>query len=248
MFAVIGGSGVAGLSVMKVIRREIARTPYGEPSGPLVFGEIAGVPVVFIARHGPGHVFPPHCVNYRANMRALQDAGATAVIAIAAVGGISADAKPGSVAVPSQIIDYTYGREHTYFDGNDRRVEHVDFTQPYDESLRQRLLVAAAAANVAVVSDGVYAATQGPRLESAGEINRIANDGGTLVGMTGMPEAGLARELGLAYAHLCVVSNWAAGRGDSATKISHGALMATLDASVGKVQQVIAQLASASQG
>jgi 5'-methylthioinosine phosphorylase len=244
MFAVIGGSGVAGLNVMRVLRREIARTPYGSPSGPLVFGEISGGPMVFLARHGPGHILPPHCVNYRANLRALSDAGVKAVIAIAAVGGITRDSPPGAIVVPHQIIDYTYGREHTYFDGTDRRVEHVDFTQPYDEALRSALLKAANAAKVTTVEGGVYAATQGPRLESAAEINRIANDGGSLVGMTGMPEAGLARELGLAYAHLCVVSNWAAGRGDSEKRISHEHLLATLDANVARVMQVVAQYAT----
>lgn len=243
MLAVIGGSGVAGLNVMKVVRREIVRTHYGEPSAPLVFGEIAGTPMLFLVRHGPGHIHPPHCVNYRANMQALKHCGVTAVVAIAAVGGIGETAGPGNVVVPSQIIDYTYGREHTYFDGADRRVEHVDFTEPYDASLRTALLKAASEARVPVVANGVYAATQGPRLETAAEINRISRDGGTVVGMTGMPEAALARELALPYAHLCVVSNWAAGRGNSKTAISHALIQQTLDDSVGRVQQIIAQFA-----
>jgi 5'-deoxy-5'-methylthioadenosine phosphorylase len=246
MLAVIGGSGVAGLNVMKIIRREIVRTPYGEPSAPLVFGEIAGAAMLFLVRHGPGHIHPPHCVNYRANMQALQHSGATAVVAIAAVGGIGDTAAPGSIVVPSQIIDYTYGREHTYFDGADRRVQHVDFTEPYDAALRENLLKAAKAAGVAAVDDGVYAATQGPRLETGAEINRIARDGGTVVGMTGMPEAALARELGLPYAHLCVVSNWAAGRGDSRRVISHAVIEKTLEHSVNSVQQIILQFAKQS--
>ncbi len=246
MLAVIGGSGVAGLNVMRVLRREIVRTPYGEPSAPLVFGDISGAKVLFLVRHGPGHIHPPHCVNYRANMQALKHSGATAVVAIAAVGGIGDTAAPGKIVVPSQIIDYTYGREHTYFDGADRRVEHIDFTEPYDAALRSNLLTAAKAAGVAAVDDGVYAATQGPRLETAAEINRIARDGGTVVGMTGMPEAALASELGLPYAHLCVVSNWAAGRGDSQRVISHADINKTLEQSVNGVQQILLQFAKAS--
>ncbi len=243
--AVIGGSGLAGLGQMKVMRREVVRTPYGEPSGPLVIGDIHGVGMLFLPRHGPGHVLPPHRVNYRANIWALKESGATGIIAVAAVGGIGADCGPGAIVLPEQIIDYTYGREHTYCDGSDRQVTHVDFTQPYDRGLRQNLLAAAARAGEPVLGTGVYAATQGPRLETAAEIVRLTQDGATLVGMTGMPEAALARELGIPYAHLCVVSNWAAGRGDSQERISHADLQATLDHSIGRVQRVIVALAEA---
>jgi 5'-methylthioinosine phosphorylase len=241
MLAVIGGSGVTGLDIMQVVRREVARTPYGAPSGPLVFGNISEKPALFLARHGPGHIYPPHCVNYRANLQAIKDAGATALIAIAVVGGIADNAAPGTIVIPDQIIDYTYGREHTFFDGTDRRVEHIDFTLPYDESLRSQLLDAAQACGRRALATGVYAATQGPRLETAAEINRIAGDGGTLVGMTGMPEASLARELALPYAHLCVVSNWAAGRGDSVNKISHEDIFSTIESSVADVLKIIEQ-------
>lgn len=241
--AVIGGSGFAGLGQMKVVRREIVRTPYGEPSGPLVIGDIHGVAMLFLPRHGPGHVLPPHRVNYRANLWALKESGATGIIAVAAVGGIGADCGPGTIVLPQQIIDYTYGREHTYCDGSDRQVTHVDFTQPYDHDLRQNLLAAAVRAGEPVLGAGVYAATQGPRLETAAEIARLQRDGASLVGMTGMPEAALARELGIPYAHLCVVSNWAAGCGDSRERISHANLQATLDHSIGRVQRVIVALA-----
>ncbi len=243
MLAVIGGSGLVGLGQMKVIRREIARTPFGEPSGPLVFGEIGEFPVLFIPRHGPGHVLAPHRINYRANVWALQQAGATDVLAVAAVGGITANVGPGVIAVPDQIIDYTYGREHTFCDGSDRTVVHVDFTRPYSDPLRDLLLQAAMMAAETVVSSGVYGATQGPRLETAAEIARMARDGATLVGMTGMPEAALARELSMRYAHLCVVSNWAAGCGDSTVKISHANIDTTLDESIGRVQKIIVALA-----
>ncbi len=229
---------------MRVVRREVARTPFGEPSGPLVFGEMNGVPLLFIARHGPGHVLAPHRVNYRANVWALKQAGATDVLAVAAVGGIALNVGPGVVVIPDQIIDYTYGREHTFCDGSDRNVVHVDFTRPYSDALRERLLEASAAADEAVVSSGVYGASQGPRLETAAEIARMSRDGATLVGMTGMPEAALARELSLRYAHLCVVSNWAAGCGDSMLKISHEAIESTLDESIGRVQKIIASFAT----
>lgn len=245
MFAVIGGSGVVGSTLMNIERRQIARTPYGEPSGPLNFATIGGRPAVFISRHGPGHIYPPHRVNYRANLWALREAGASAVIALAAVGGIGGDSGPGTIVIPDQIIDYTYGREHTFFDGNDKQVVHIDFTLPYDSALRSALISAAQAAGEPVVGKGVYAATQGPRLETAAEINRLAGDGGTLVGMTGMPEAALARELGLAYAHVCVVSNWAAGRGNSVEQISHEAIEATMRGSLERVATIIRAYAMA---
>jgi 5'-methylthioinosine phosphorylase len=244
MLAVIGGSGLAGLGQMKVMRREVARTPFGDPSGLLVFGEMSGAPVLFLARHGPGHILAPHRINYRANVWALQQAGATHIVAVAAVGGIAPDVGPGVIAAPDQMIDYTYGREHTFSDGSDRSVLHVDFTQPYSGELRQAVISAAARATEPLVAHGVYGATQGPRLESAAEITRMARDGATLVGMTGMPEAALARELSIHYAHLCVVSNWAAGCGNSVNAISHDAINDTLDDSIGRVQNIIAALAA----
>jgi 5'-methylthioinosine phosphorylase len=244
MFAVIGGSGVVGSALMELTRRVVARTPYGEPSGPLNFAQISGQDAVFIARHGPGHIHPPHKVNYRANLWALKDAGADAVVSIAAVGGIGVDGEPGNIVVPDQIIDYTYGREHTYFDGGDRQVRHIDFTQPYDAKLRDALLAAARDAGERVINHGTYGATQGPRLETAAEINRMAGDGATLVGMTGMPEAALARELDLPYAHLCVVANWAAGRGNSKEAISHDAIEATMRAAIERVGKIIAAYAA----
>jgi 5'-methylthioinosine phosphorylase len=245
MFAVIGGSGVVGSALMQMERRAVARTPYGEPSGPLVFAKVSGKSTVFIARHGPGHIHPPHKVNYRANIWAVKDAGADAVVSIAAVGGVGVDTAPGAIVIPDQIIDYTYGREHTYFDGGDRQVRHIDFTQPYDAALRTALLSAAESAGERVLSHGTYGATQGPRLETTAEIDRMARDGATLVGMTGMPEAALARELDLPYAHICVVANWAAGRGSSKEEISHDAIERTMEASIARVASIIAAFAAA---
>ncbi|MGH8427053.1 MAG: S-methyl-5'-thioinosine phosphorylase [Gammaproteobacteria bacterium] len=209
--AIIGGTGLTRLAQLEVLHREVVATPYGEPSGPLTYGMLSGHEAVFLPRHGYGHTIPPHRVNYRANLWALKSIGIERVIAIASVGGIREDLEPGWLVVPDQIVDYTSGRESTYFNGD--RVVHAGFTEPYDAGLRALLLAAGKSAGIAVVDGGVYAATQGPRLETAAEINRLENDGCDMVGMTGMPEAGLACELELAYATCAVVTNRAAGRG-----------------------------------
>lgn len=239
MLAIIGGSGLTQLANLAVERREVVRTPYGEPSGPLTFGRICDRPAIFIARHGYGHTIPPHEVNYCANLWALRQAGATCVVSIASVGGIRADLGPGAIVIPHQIIDYTWGRKSTFHEGGDAPVVHVDFTQPYDPELRQVLLEAARDAGLAVTDGGVYAATQGPRLESAAEINRLERDGADIVGMTGMPEAALARELELPYAAITVVSNHAAGRGDSKLGIQFASLEDILRESMERVRRII---------
>jgi 5'-methylthioinosine phosphorylase len=196
-------------------------------------------------RDGPGHTIPPHKINYRANILALKNAGATQIVAVAAVGGIHPDCTPGSLVVPEQIVDYTSGRAHTYFDGQDKHVVHIDFTWPYSRMLRDRLIAAALKANVKIVGSGVYGATNGPRLETAAEIIRMERDGCTLVGMTGMPEAALAREQDVAYTSLAVVANWAAGKGDSSQAISLEMIRATLDESMEQARRVIEQMVQA---
>lgn len=216
MLAIIGGSGLTRLVNMEVTRRLVMRTPYGEPSGALTFGMIRGHEVIFLARHGYAHTIPPHDVNYRANIWALSSQNADHVVSIASVGGIRSDLVPGSLVIPDQIIDYTHGRQSTFFDTRDKPVTHTDFTEPYCEHLRQECIKAAEACGKPFIRGGVYAATQGPRLESAAEINRMERDGADMVGMTGMPEAVLAREAGLCYAAIAVVANYAAGRGNSA--------------------------------
>lgn len=242
MLAIIGGSGLTQLANLDVTRREVVRTPYGEPSGPLTFGRLAGRDLVFIARHGYGHTIPPHRVNYRANIAALREIGASHVVSVASVGGIRSDLGPGVLVVPDQIIDYTWGRNNTFFDGQDGQVRHVDFTEPYDFELRRALLSAAARAGEPVVDGAVYAATPGPRLESAAEINRLERDGANVVGMTGMPEAVLAREAGLAYAAINVVANHAAGRGDSLRSIQMSAIEAMLQEAMTRVRHVLEAL------
>lgn len=243
MLAIIGGSGLTQLSNLDVSHRQVARTPYGEPSGALTFGRICGNDVVFLARHGYGHAIPPHAVNYRANIWALKEHGATHIVSVASVGGIRDDLNPGDVVIPHQIIDYTWGRKSTYFDGNGTPVVHVDFTEPYDAELRQRLIKAAREAGIEIKEGGVYGATQGPRLETAAEINRLERDGADVVGMTGMPEAVLAREAGVPYAAISVVANYAAGRGDSQHGISFEAIQDVLGDSMRHVRNLIESLA-----
>ena len=231
MLAIIGGTGLSQLANLEIVRRQAVRTPYGEPSGALTFGTIHGREVVFLARHGYGHTIPPHKVNYRANIWALQHAGARYVVSLASVGGIRADLGPGQLAVPMQIIDYTWGREGTYFTGIDRSVVHIDFTHPYCEALRERLLRAAQAAAEPILAGGVYAATQGPRLETAAEIDRLERDGADMVGMTGMPEAALA-----------IVVNHAAGRAGSAGGVQMSDINAVSRQIVVRVHRILDQL------
>jgi len=211
--AIIGGSGLTNLKNLHITRREVIRTPYGEPSAPMVFGQLCGKEAVFLPRHGAGHTIPPHEVNYRANIWALKQSGVEKVIAVNAVGGISANyLESGTLVIPDQIIDYTYSREHTYFGSEHKKVAHIDFSYPYCEALRQTILQAAKHAKIKILAQGTYGATQGPRFETAAEIIRMERDGADIVGMTGMPEAGLARELELCYASIALVVNPAAGK------------------------------------
>lgn len=210
--AIIGGTGLTRMTALDIERRERVTTPYGDPSAELVHGRLKGSPVVFLARHGDPHIVPPHKVNYRANLWALRQAGVSRILAVAAVGGITPDMMPGRISIPDQLIDYTYGRSHTFFEDDLDAVTHIDFSLPYTPSLRGSLLTAARMAGLPVVTHGVYGCTQGPRLETAAEISRLERDGCDLVGMTGMPEAALARELELDYACVAIVANWAAGK------------------------------------
>ena len=243
--AIIGGTGLTTLDGLEIVRREPAVTPWGAPSAPLVHGRLAGLGVVFLARHGEPHTIPPHRVNYRANVWALHHAGVRRIVAVAAVGGIRADLGEGAVAVPDQIVDYTWSRAHTFFEDDLDHPVHVDFTFPYCARLRAGLLDAAHRAEVEVADGGTYAATQGPRLESAAEIDRLERDGCDLVGMTGMPEASLARELGMSYAHCAVVANRAAGRGGpkaiTPKAITMEAVRANLESGMDKVRRVLAE-------
>jgi len=216
-------------------------TPWGPPSAPLQSFELAGVRVLFLARHGSPHRFPPHRVNYRANLWALRDAGADRVLAVSAVGGLHTPYGPGALALPDQLIDYSWGREHTYSDSAEAPLLHVDFTWPYEGPLRRALLAAASRAGIGVIDGGCIGVFQGPRLESAAEIERARRDGCDLAGMTSLPEAGLARELGIDYAGVAVVSNWAAGV--AGEHISEDAIAETLREPMGRVRRLVTALA-----
>ncbi|MDH5632984.1 MAG: S-methyl-5'-thioinosine phosphorylase [Gammaproteobacteria bacterium] len=213
MIGIIGGSGLTRLACLEATHREVVRTPYGEPSAPATMGKVCGHDVVFLPRHGPSHTIPPHEVNYRANIWALHKLGVSQVIAVAAVGSITGLSDCG-IMIPDQIIDYTHSREHTFFSGGDKTVTHVDFTEPYCESLRHKLIAGLGILESETRSSGTYGATQGPRFETSAEIRRMERDGVDIVGMTGMPEAVLAREIGLCYATVAVSVNAAAGKGD----------------------------------
>ncbi|WP_240125114.1 S-methyl-5'-thioinosine phosphorylase [Thermomonas alba] len=217
--AVIGGTGVYALGELDDVETHQPLTPYGAPSGPVRVGWYAGKRVAFLARHGEGHSLPPHRINYRANLAALKALGARRVLALNTVGGITERFAPRVLACPDQLIDYTWGRISTICEEPGSPVLHVDFGDPYTPALRQALLRAAVRAGVSVVDGGCYGATQGPRLETRAEIARLRRDGCDLVGMTGMPEAGLARELELDYACLAIVANWAAGAGPDADEV-----------------------------
>ena len=238
--AIIGGTGLTQLDSLEIRDREIVHTPYGEPSAPLTHGSLFGRDILFLPRHGYGHTIPPHKINFRANLWALKQAGAKCVLSVAAVGGIRKDMKPGALAVPDQIIDYTWSRVTTFFEEGLQNVTHIDFTEPYSEMFRQKVIQAAKAARVKVIESGTYAATQGPRLETAAEINRLEKDGCDIVGMTGMPEAALARELELDYAACAVIANLAAGRGIG--EITMKEIEVELARGMAKVGKILEQL------
>jgi 5'-methylthioinosine phosphorylase len=240
--AVIGGTGVYKLAQLDDVETREIDTRYGSPSGPLRIGTLLGHRVAFLARHGEGHSLPPHKINYRANLAALQQIGATRVLALNTVGGIGERFGPRVLACPDQLIDYTWGRISTLCEEPGSEVLHVDFGHPYTPLLRSKVLAAARVTGVAVVDGGCYGATQGPRLETIAEIARLRRDGCDLVGMTGMPEAGLARELGLDYACLAIVANWAAGCGD-AQEITLAEVLANVEAASAGLPELIGELA-----
>ncbi|CAI8824186.1 putative S-methyl-5'-thioinosine phosphorylase [Pseudomonas chlororaphis] len=243
VYAIIGGTGLTRLEGLSLHQSLPLDTPYGAPSADIQKGEYAGREVLFLARHGHPHRFPPHQVNYRANLWALKQAGAEAILAVNAVGGIHPAMGSGHFCVPHQLIDYTSGREHTYFADDLEQVTHIDFSYPYSESLRQRLIAALEAECCEFSSQGVYACTQGPRLETVAEIARLERDGCDIVGMTGMPEAALARELELDYACLALVVNPAAGK--SATVITMAEIEQALQDGMGKVKSTLARVLAA---
>ncbi|MBV1914805.1 MAG: S-methyl-5'-thioinosine phosphorylase [Pseudomonadales bacterium] len=210
--AIIGGSSFVSLASLTNIQNVSLDTEYGVPSSDIKIGEFSGQSVAFLARHGSASQIPPHLINYRANIRALKNLGVEQILAVNTVGGIHTDMPAGSIVIPDQLIDYSWGRESSY--STVEQVIFIEFENPFDPALRQKIITAAVQLGQPVVDFGVYGCTQGPRLETAAEINRLERDGCDMVGMTAMPEAALARELGIAYASICLVVNPAAGRSD----------------------------------
>lgn len=239
--AIIGGTGLYQLEGFEVVERTKLLTQWGEPSSEIIIMQSGNRQVAFLARHGFEHNIPPHRVNYRANLWALKELGVSKIFAVAAVGGISDNMSPDTLVVPDQIIDYTYARKHTYFDACDEPVVHIDFTEPYSQSLRMSLLNSAKAQSIDVIDGGVYAATQGPRLESAAEVQRLKRDGADIVGMTGMPEAALAREIELEYACCALVVNWGAGCAGT-HKIELSEMQAVIDQGMLQVKSLLKQV------
>ncbi len=241
--AIIGGTGLTELPGLSRLESLDVTTRWGEPSAPLQIGVLNGQEVIFLARHGRPHRIPPHQVNYRANIAALKEAGATRVIGVTAVGGIHPDLTDGVCVVPDQLIDYTWGRPSTFFEGDLDHVTHVDFSFPFTASLRRALLEAGQRAGVALMDGGVYGVTQGPRLETAAEIVRMERDGCDMVGMTAMPEAVLAREAGLEYALLSYVVNPAAGKVER--EITMAEIEAVIARSIDRIRAVLTAVLAA---
>ncbi len=238
--AIIGGSGLTELEGLKITNRQVLKTPYGETSSPIIHGVYGDKSIVFLARHGIRHTIPPHKINYQANIWALKHIGVKAVLSIAAVGSIHPDMQPGDLVIPHQLIDYTWGREHTFFAEDLGHVTHIDFTKPYCEELRNILISAAKQVDFEVFSHSVYGVTQGPRLETSAEIDRMEQDGCDIVGMTGMPEAALAKEVDLCYAACAVVANEAAGRGNE--QISMAEIEENLTDGINYVRQLLVKI------
>ena len=235
--AIIGGTGLTSLAGVEITETREVDTPYGSPSCALSFGHFGDKEIIFLPRHGNPHAIPPHKINYRANIHALKENGVKNIIAVNAVGGITSEMRPGRIVIPKQIIDYTYDRKHTFFEDNLNEVTHIDFTNPYSTDLGKQLVTASLMSGLDVFIGGVYAATQGPRLETAAEVNKLEKDGCDIVGMTGMPEAALARELDINYASLALVVNWAAGKSDE--EITMATIEKHLEQGIGKIKLIL---------
>lgn len=216
---IIGGTGLTELVGLNIHRQEVVETVWGDTSAPILIGDFHGQEIAFLARHSSSHSLPPHKINYRANIQALKELNVEQIIAVNAVGGITDPMCCGVVCIPDQIIDYTAGRENTFFSNAFSLEKHVDFTVPYDDFLRKLLIRSAKKSGIVVVDNGVYGCVNGPRLETAAEILRMERDGCDLTGMTGMPEAVLARELEIPYASICLVVNRAAGKAEGVITI-----------------------------
>lgn len=233
--AIIGGTGVYDPRMLEDVKETIEKTPYGEVK--LTLGTYAGRELVFIPRHGANHSVPPHLINYRANIKALQQVGVKNIIATAAVGSLHYDNKPGEYVLADQFIDFTKVRKNTFFEGGEAGVVHCDMTVPYCPELRQALVKAGKKMSLQVHNGGTYVCTEGPRFETAAEITMFKNMGGHIIGMTSVPEVSLARELGICYANISVVTNFAAGISPSI--LTHSEVLTVMKQSITQLRSLI---------
>ena len=231
----IGGTGLDHWGT--AVRLHDISSVHGQPSAVLAEFRVADLQLFFLPRHGTQHEIPPHAVNYQANIDAFRQLQVEGIIAVNAVGGISAQNQPGTLTIPDQLIDYTWGRAHTFSMSAGDGLQHAEFAGPFDGHLRSQLLDAATVARVDVTNGGCIGVSQGPRLETAAEIRRFKRDGCDLVGMTSMPEAALAREAGLDYASLCINANWAAGLAEE--PVTMEAIEITLAEAMVKVRKLL---------
>lgn len=235
---VIGGSGLYEIEGFVLRKRQAVATPYGKPSDKYLLGKIGKTEVVFLPRHGSHHNIPPHMINYRANIFGFHKLGVKRVLSISAVGGIRKGLKPGDIVILDQVLDMTRNRKSTFYDGKNG-VVHIDFTDPYCPELRETLKKAGRRVRVSVKNGGTYVAVEGPRLESASEIRSFGILGGDVVGMTGMPEASLARELEICYSGLSVVANYAAGI--SRRKLTVAEVMEAMKAATTNIKRLLSE-------
>lgn len=233
---IIGGSGLYEIKGLTLKHKKSVKTPYGKPSEQYFIGEIGGTEAVFLPRHGKRHDIPPHMINYRANIWGFRKLGVEKIISISAVGGIKKGLRPGDIVILDQVLDMTRNRKSTFYDGKEG-VIHIDFTDPYCPDIRKTLLTAGKRAGVSLKKGGTYVAVEGPRLESASEIKSFSILGGDVVGMTGMPEACLARELEICYSGLSVVANYAAGI--SRKKLTVAEVMEAMMSSTEKIKKLL---------
>ena len=243
--ALITGSGGLPLLAELPVEPVCLDTPYGAVGGPVRIGSCGAGRLVGLPRHGEPRRLAPHAVNYRANLWLAKQLGADRILATYTVGAIDAGVQPGDLIMPEQIIDYTWGRAHTF---DETGASHVDFTVPFDAGLMREAAAVAERSGLPIALGGVYGCTQGPRLESAAEIDRMELDGCTLVGMTAMPEVALARELGMPLLGICIAVNPAAGRGPDPTRIDLGALARQRDLGLARAGQLVAEIVGLESG
>lgn len=232
---IIAGSGIQELGCEDIIATQKVETPYGPPSDLYRICNISGTEVIFLPRHGIPHHIPPHKINYRANLWGFSSLGVKEIISINAVGGINEGLSPGDIVLPDQVIDLTHGRENTFFDKEE--VVHIDFTEPFCNSLREMFCCAGEKAGIPLIRSGTYVCTNGPRLETKAEIQYFSRIGADIVGMTLMPEASLARELEICFASISVITNYAAGI--SKNKLTTTEVVETMRASIEKIRTLI---------